>query len=150
MEDSSDTAVFAAAIPAEARARVAAPRGASNRALWFGVLAPPAAWSTDLLTSIATHQDFCAAFVGHVFKPWGSLTLLLSMSGIVALLVAVSAGVVAWRAHAAIGSDDGRGNTDIDRRRFMARAGLIASALFSYGIFLRVIAPFVVPVTWCR
>jgi hypothetical protein len=146
----SDIDVYAAANPAEARALLDQPAKAGNRALWFGMFAPPIAWAVDLLTAIAAHHDYCAAVVGHTFRPWSAITLLLTLFGLVMLAVSLGGGVAALRAHASIGSDDGRGNTDTDRRRFMARAGLLSAALFSYAIVLRLIAPFLIPSMWCR
>jgi hypothetical protein len=122
---------------------------ASNRALWFGVFAPPAAWSVDELTSIALHHDYCAALMGRTFHPWAGIGVALTAVGLAMLLLSLAGGASAWRAHARVGSDTGQGDTTLDRRRFMARAGLLACALFSYGIVLRLIAPFVVPPSFC-
>jgi hypothetical protein len=141
--------VYAADNPAEARAAGASPARAGNGALWFGVFAPPIAWSVDELTSIALHFDYCAAALGRTFRPWSGAGGLLVLVGVLALWLSLGAGVVAWRAHAAVGSDTGEGETDVDRRRFMARAGLLACALFSYGIVLRLVASLVLPPGVC-
>lgn len=145
----SDSDVYAAANPARERALLHQPAHAGNRALLFGILAPPMAWTVDLLTSVAAHYDYCAALGGRSLRPWSAITLLLTLLGIAMLVVAVGSGSIAWRAHATVGGDDGRGNTDLDRRRFMARAGLLSSALFSFGIVLIIIAPLIVPAGWC-
>lgn len=144
-----DRAVYAAANPANARAAEPPPPAAGNRTLWFAVLGPPFVWSVDELTSIALHHDYCAALVGHTFRPWSGIGVLLTVVGVVMLGLSLWCGAMAWRAHASIGSDTGQGETDIDRRRFMARAGLLACALFSYGIALRLVAPFILPPDWC-
>ncbi len=148
-DDVSDSDVYAAANPAHARALLEQPAHAGNRALWLGIFAPPMAWAVDLLTSIAAHYDYCAAFGGHSLRPWSAITLLLTLLGTAMLIVSVGSGAIAWRAHAIVGGDDGRGNTDLDRRRFMARAGLLSSALFSFGIVLIIIAPLIIPAAWC-
>src|SRR4051812_17800444 len=130
----SDARVFAAANPADERASLTAPPNASDRVLWFAVFGPPAAWSIDSLTAIALHHDYCAALLGRTFKPWGGIGVLLTLVGIAMLAVSLSGGFLAWRAHVALGADDGRGDTDLDRRRFMARAAVLGCALFSFGI----------------
>ena len=145
----TDPQVYAAANPSLERARATPPSGASDRRLWFAVFAPPAAWALDLLASIALHHDFCAALVGRTFRPWSGIGVVLAILGLAALALSLAAGMTGWRAHAAIGSDTGQGDTDLDRRRFMARAGLLACALFSFAIVLRLIAPFIVPPTFC-
>lgn len=146
----TDPRVYAAANPARERRAIATfPPGAGNRALWFAVFAPPTAWSVDALSSIALHQDYCAALVGQTFRPWSGVGVILTVVGIVMLLISAGGGAVAWRASAALGQDTGMGDTDVDRRRFMARAGLVTFALFSFGIVLRVIAVFVIPPSFC-
>lgn len=145
----NDSQVYAAANPAEARASLAPPPSAGNRVLWFAVFAPPVAWSIDSLTSITLHHDYCAALLGRTFHPWGGAGVLLTIVGVVMLALSAAGGVAAWRAHASLGSDTGFGDTAVDRRRFMARAGLLACALFSYAIVLRLIAPFILPPSFC-
>lgn len=145
----SDSVVYQAPNPAEARAAIEAPVRAGNPALWFCVFAPPAAWLADALVSIAIHHDYCAALLGRTFRPWSGVGVILTVVGLAMLVLSLAGGMTAWRAHASIGSDTGQGDTDVDRRRFMARAGLLACALFSYGIVLRLIAPFILPPDFC-
>ena len=145
----TDPRVYDAANPSEARAAIAPPEQASNRVLWFAVFAPPAAWSVDALTSIALHHDYCAALLGRTFRPWSGVGVLLALVGLAMLALSLAGGMAAWRAHARLGTDTGQGDTDLDRRRFMARAGLIVCALFTYGIVLRFIAPFILPPNFC-
>ncbi len=146
----SDPRVYTAANPAAERRAIAVfPQGAGNGALWFAVFAPPTAWSVDALTSIAVHQDYCVALVGRTFRAWSGVGVILTVVGIVMLLISIAGGVIAWRASAALGHDTGMGDTDTDRRRFMARAGLVTFALFSFGIVLRIIAVFIVPPSFC-
>jgi hypothetical protein len=145
----NDPHVFAARNPSEARAALAAPTAAKNHTLWYGVFAPAIAWSVDSLSSIALHHDYCAALLGRTFKPWSGVGLLLTAVGVVMLALALGGGFAAWRAHSTLGSDTGFGDTDLDRRRFMARAGMLASAIFAYAILLRLIAPMILPPTFC-
>ena len=121
----------------------------SDRALWFAVFGPPVAWSVDLLASIAIHHDYCAALMGRTFRAWSGVGALLFVVGFAMLVVSLAGGLTSWRAHAAIGSDTGFGDTDLDRRRFMARAGLLACALFSFAIVLRLVAPLVLSPDFC-
>ena len=126
-----------------------APRGPSTGALLFGVFGPPVAWMIDLLTSITLHYDYCAALSGHTFRAWNGVTVALTMVGVAMLAFSLFAGASSWRMYAALGTDTGRGETVLDRRRFMARAGLITCGLFSFGIVLRLIAPLVLPAGYC-
>lgn len=136
----SDPRVFAAPNPsAERHASPPASAAIGNRALWFAVFAPPVAWSLDSLTAIALHHDYCAALLGREFKAWSGITVLLVGVGVLMLICSLTGGLAAWRAFGLLGKDDGLGDTDIDRRRFMARAALLGCALFSYGIILRTI-----------
>lgn len=128
------------------------PRGYAREgagALWFAVFASPAAWMVDALASVAMHHDYCAALVDRTFRPWSGVGTLLTISGLAMLALALSGGMVAWRVHEALGSDTGQGETHVDRRRFMARAGLLACALFSFAIVLRIVAPFIVSPSLC-
>jgi hypothetical protein len=145
----TDSRVFAAANPAEQRDREAPPAKAGNRTLWFSVFGPPAAWSIDALSSLAVHHDYCAALLGHTYRPWNGIGVIFTAIGIAMLAVSLGGGALAWRAHAELGADDGRGETDLDRRRFMARAGLLTCALFSFAIILRLIAPFLLSPDFC-
>lgn len=134
----TDPRVFAAPNPAaERRATTTPPAGATDRALCFAVFAPPAAWTVDELTAVALHHDYCAALLGRTFRPWAGIGVLLVLVGVGMLVVSLAAGLAAWRAWRTVGPDTGQGDTDRDRRGFMARAGLLACALFSYGIVLR-------------
>jgi len=146
----SDSRVYAAPNPAAERAAEGAPAGAGNRALWFAVFAPPAAWSIDLLASIALHEDYCAALTGHQFQPFGGVTAMLVVVGLLMLALALAGGVTGWRAAASLGSTaTGRGNTALDRRRFMAAVAVVACALFSYGIVLRLITVLFISAARC-
>lgn len=145
----TDPKVFAATNPADARDRVAPPTHAKNRLLWFAVFGPPAAWTIDALSSIAVHYDYCAALMGRGFRPWSGVGVILTVIGVAMLSVSLGSGALAWRAHAALGNDDGRSDTGVDRRRFMARGGLVTCALFSFAIVLRLIAPFLLSPALC-
>lgn len=145
----NDREIYATPRPAAARAALAPPPAAGDRALWFAVFAPPIAWAMDALTSIALHHDYCAALTGRTFRPWSGIAVLLTLVGLAMLGLSLAGGVTAWRAHASVGTDDGQGETGLDRRRFMARAGLFVCVLFSYGIVLRLLAPLLLSADFC-
>ena len=105
----SDLEIYAAASPADARAAIAPPASASDRALWFAVFGAPAAWSIDLLSSITLHFDYCAALMGRTFRPWTGIGAVLALVGIAMLVLALASGVAAWRAHSQLGVDTGQG-----------------------------------------
>jgi hypothetical protein len=108
----------------------------SNRALWFAVGGGPIAWSVDTLVAIAIDHDYCA----HGARPSGGpATAALIGVSLAAVIVTVLAGLTGWRTLTALGEDTGLGDTDVDRRRFMARFGLVISALMLFGILLRMI-----------
>jgi hypothetical protein len=138
----TDPRVFTAPNPAAERsATVQPPSGAGDTALWFATLGPAAAWSVDSLAAIAVDHDYCAALLGRIpeLRPWSGATLLLVGIGVAMFIISLAGGAIAWRAHTSLGDDTGQGDTDVDRRRFMARAALLSCALFSYGILLRTI-----------
>lgn len=144
-----DREVYAASNPALARAAIPPPLHASDRTLLLAVFTPPVAWAMDALACIAIHHDYCAALVGRTFRPWSGIGVVLTLVGVVMLALSLTGGALAWRAHASVGSDTGQGETDVDRRGFMARAALLLCALFSYGLVLRLIAPAFVSAGWC-
>jgi hypothetical protein len=109
----------------------------SSRALWFAVGGGPIAWSVDELAAIAIDHDYCA----HGAHAGAGLEATIPLIGIalVAATIAILAGVTGWRQlHGT--PDTGLGDTDDDRRRFMARFGMVISALMLFGILLRLIA----------
>ena len=109
----------------------------SNRALWFAVGGGPIAWSVDTLAAIAIENDFCV----HGARPSGAVALALLIGvSVCAVAVTVLAGLTGWRTVSALGDDTGEGDTDVDRRRFMARFGMVISALMLFAIVLRMIS----------
>ncbi len=87
----TDPSVYAAANPSEERDRGPSPPHASNRALWFAVFGPPAAWTIDELTAIAVDHDYCAALLGHTVLPWNGVGVILAVLGLVMLGVSLAA-----------------------------------------------------------
>lgn len=101
-------------------------RGAGIAALWFGLLAAPAAWLLHLLISYSLVRLICDT---------GELWLLHATT--IATLSLAAAGVwTAWRSWRRVGEpQDARGSGTLGRSRFLALAGLALS-----GFFLVVIA----------
>ena len=129
----------AEAHPAPARDRTA------NRALWFGLFGAPAAWSVQTLVNLAVAAHACYPRLEPLASPMipGVRVIVIVVSAI-ALLVAASATVVAWRAwshtrrehHENSGRASRHGHhtavleTGEGRTRFMAFAGFMMSVTF--------------------
>jgi hypothetical protein len=116
-----------------------AARARGNGALWFAVAGGPAAWSLDTLAAIAIENDYCAHGAAGISSPGGGVTTLLLGIALTAAAVAVLAGLTGWRHVRDAGADTGLGDTDDDRRRFMARFGVVISALTLFAIVMRMI-----------
>lgn len=97
-----------------------------NLALWFSVLAAPAAWMLQLATTYALVPIAC-----HVGRP-----ALMHLPTLLFLVVALASVWGAWRAWGrangtwARESDDGQ----VARIRFLAAFGLMSSMLFTLVI----------------
>lgn len=119
----------------------------TNRALWFAVAGGPVAWSIDMLTSVAVDHDYCAH--ARLGPPTGNAALPLLAISVVALVVTIAAGLAGWRSLGTDGPDTGLGETDLDRRRFMARFGVVISVLTFFAIMLRMVTVFFVAASTC-
>lgn len=112
----------------------AAPSGPGHLALWFGVLAPPAAWFLHLVVSYS--------LVRYVCRTGSYWTLYLTTAGTAAL--AVAATLVAWRAHRELrrkrssGDSPGHG-----RAAFLALSGIAMGLAFLGAIALQAIPNFI-------
>jgi hypothetical protein len=107
----------------------------SNRALWFAVAAGPIAWSVDALAAVAIDVDTCAH---RPTSHGGAAQLALLALGVIAALIAAAGATTGWRMMNRE-TDTGFGDTIDDRRRFMARFGLVISTLAAIGIIFRTI-----------
>jgi hypothetical protein len=130
--------------------RAHVPRSARNALLWYAVLGGPAAWTVDELASLIVHQSWCAAATSRQPIPFPAPVVWLALIGLVGAGATGVAGWVAWRAVRDLGPDTGRGETDLDRRRFMAHAGIIMSILFFFAIAMRWVAPLFVSASICN
>jgi hypothetical protein len=94
--------------------------------LWIGMLLPPVAWALQLQTLWLTSEYGCAT----------SNFLWNHVAAIIALLLSMIGGLVAFRAWRATGG----GTNDDDashrsRHRFMGMLGMLTGALFTTVIF---------------
>lgn len=106
-----------------------------DRSLWFGVLAPPFGW-------VLEHQG-CSLLTPWVCRT-GHHWILLPIA-LVGLALAASGGLVAWsHFRRTPPAEMETGPAPEYRRRFMAGAGLLMSALFFLGA-LAVAVPAVYP-----
>jgi hypothetical protein len=110
--------------------------------VWYGLLAAPLAWAVQLALGYFLQDAGCPpASSGDV---WGIDVSAFSVVVLAVCAVVALAGIVAaWVSlRAATGDVDPRG-----RRRFMAVAGLLGSALFLLAIALSAVA--FVPLSSC-
>lgn len=126
----------------------------SFRALWFGLLGGPVAWTLQLLVDYPLVAHSCFPDAARRMAPAiDSLHLLVIVTSAIALLVAVLALVTAlrsWRTSGGSLDDSRTDSTDesppVGRVRFMALGGILASSLTIVGIamhggFILLMAP---------
>lgn len=121
---------------------------ASMRALWFGLVGAPIAWSINevVATALVSHNCYPAEF--PLSAPLtGALSGLVAAVTLAAIIVAVAALVTAlrsWRMmRAQTGSDRSwpvAAAPPGGRSRFMALAGTAVSTLFLGGIVLQAVS----------
>jgi membrane protein implicated in regulation of membrane protease activity len=120
-------------------------------ALLFGIAAPPIAWSAQLLLSVALSGYACYPRNRFLAAPlWGGLWSILLAISVAGIVLAIIAGLVAWRswrrtrderpgsAHHLLDRGDGR-------TRFMAMCGILASTLFLVALVFGIAALYLVP-----
>ena len=115
----------------------------------FGLFGAPAAWSVQSLLDVGLSGYACYPKDEPLATPiWSGLGIALASANVVALLVCVAAGIVAfvaWRrsgderpgnAHHLLESGDGR-------TRFLALAGVLTSVLFVVAVAFETVQTFV-------
>lgn len=115
----------------------------SKRALWFGILGAPAAWSAQLLVSYAVAAHRCFPRLYPFAEPERGaqeLSAILLTLFFVALIIAVFAlrtAITSWRSTAGETEGDTHNALDIGegRTRFMALSGILISAVFVLAMF---------------
>jgi hypothetical protein len=138
--------------PLEAEDAREAPVGL--RALWFGLLGGPIAWTLQLLVDYPLVAHYCFPDAARRTVPTiDSLHLLVSMVSILALLVAAAALLTAIRSWRAAGGELGSARWALmeaapppGRVRFMAFGGILVGSITLVGIvihggFILMLAP---------
>jgi hypothetical protein len=101
-------------------------------ALWFALLGGPIAWSAHLLASYPLVSVACQL----------QTTAPLNLITAITATLAAAAGITGAVAHRRIGQDGPGGLGDsYARARFMALAGLIAGAFFTFVILVEGLPP---------
>jgi hypothetical protein len=94
-------------------------------ALWFGVLAGPAAWKLQLVLNYTLVPYAC----------WQDMAFLNHVASLVTFLLSLLGGWVSWRSWEATGRGfDLELGGPVGRSRFMAISGLIFSVYFAIVI----------------
>jgi hypothetical protein len=119
--------------PAEEHREPRQDRGALALA-WFGILGPPAAWAAQLLLSDAFAEVGCEA------GGFSSISLVLIVITLVALAIAIVAGIVSVVRFRHAPESDGE-PARAERIRFMTFLGCLSSGLFIVLIVLGGIVP---------
>jgi hypothetical protein len=123
--------------------RIFDPRNTRSLPLWFGVLAPPMAWFTQLVAGDLIYELGCAA--GMRAKEILGLSLhLWTVAVTIALLaVTVLAGVLAFRALRRLMAQSNGGS--LDRATAMAFVGVASSLLYGAILLFGLLPSFVLP-----
>jgi len=139
------------------------PRSVPLSALWFGLFAAPAVWSIQMMVSYAIAAHSCyPSTVPRTTPTFGGMWTVELIIGIVALAVAIAAGVTALRSwRASRPADAGPGGSTVEtgagrqtgagagasrgRVSFMALAGVLLSSMFLIAIGFNVLGLFLVP-----
>ena len=116
----------------------------ASKALWFGLLAAPIAWMTQLVATYSLEEWFaCAPATTDRGQILGMGVRPVAI-GITAILgvVALAGGVVAIRSLRTIDND----NDVTGRARWMAYAGILNTALYMIIILANVAPPLILQV----
>ena len=92
--------------------------------LWIGALAPPAAW--------VLHLSLLPWSIALLCQPGGAAALY--GFALVALLVDVAGGVLAWHGYRPARHASPNANTETKRRRYFGLVGMIGSVIFGIAI----------------
>jgi hypothetical protein len=125
-------------------------------ALWFGLFAAPATWSIQEVVSYAIAAHSCyPGMIPRTTPTFRGMWTLELVIGIVALVVAIVAGLIAvrsWRATRPAHAPPKEGSqvetgaaAGAGRAGFMALAGMLLSAMFFIAIVFNVVGLFLVP-----
>ena len=109
-------------------------KGKSAAALWYGMLVPPLAYGANLILGYVLVQHVCST--GHFY--------ILHAITIVAVVVVLSAGLIAWREYVRIPRQaDDEGGSPFDRAQFMAIFGMMSALGFTIAIIATAVPRFI-------
>jgi len=120
-------------------------------ALFFGIVAAPAAWNAQLLFSTALSGHACYPRDALLAAPvWSSLWRVLLAISLIAIVISVASGATAIRSwlrarDESAGSGHHLVNTGEGRTRFLAMFGILTSLLFLVAILFATAVIFLVP-----
>lgn len=113
--------------------------------LWFGLLAGPVAWGTQLLVDYYLSSLTCAhRFAGDRVAGQSWFTAGIFLTSLLAALLTITAGLTAWSYWRRLGGRDGFDAGGVDARQgFMALSGLLLCSLFLLLVVVSAIPVFV-------
>jgi hypothetical protein len=115
-----------------------------NPLLWFGLLGSPVVWIVQLLLNWSLTEGVCSPqFMGFLSGP--STRLVVLLGGIVAIAIALAAGVASYQALRQMTRDQALPGEIAESRRFMALCGMLLSALFTLAIVFTTVPVLVLP-----
>jgi hypothetical protein len=113
--------------------------------LWFGVLAGPVAWATQLLVDYYLASLECAPrFTGYRVAGQSWFTVGIILMSLLAAVATIAAGLTAWHFLRRLGGFGGLDAGGVQARRaFMALLGVLFCTLFLLLILLSALPAFV-------
>lgn len=140
----------------ERRANDAAPARhlVGSGALWFGLFGAPAAWAVHALAATSINSFGCIppldANARIHTQPRGTVWMILLILTAILLMTAAAALITAvhsWLADRKP-SEESELEAGEGRARFMAMAGILLGAIFSFLLVMNAIALFMAPECW--
>jgi hypothetical protein len=101
-----------------------------GRSLWYGLLAPPAAWAVQEWLGWAFGERTCGSLAPPMVR-W--IVTAISLTALVVAVVGISRGWSMWRRMT--DASDPLASDHRDRVAFMAFGGFLVSTVFAIGIF---------------
>jgi hypothetical protein len=112
--------------------------------LWFGLLGGPVVWTAQLLLNWSLTEGGCSPhYLG--FLSVTSIRLVILLSGVVAVVVAIAAGVASYLAWRQTIEDKVRREDVTEPRRFLALCGIFLNGLFTLAILFTTAPVLVLP-----
>ena len=112
--------------------------------LWFGMLGGPAIWFAQLLLNWSLTEGLCSpSFTG--FLGVSSIRLVILLSGLIAAIIAIAAGVVSYRSWQQMTQDRTQPDDAARPRQFIALGGMLLGAFFTLAIVFTTVPVFILP-----